>query len=186
VQYDCTEGTRFEIVERAGCTTSPQPERKKQAPNEIAGSEGMQAFRIPVVRIGGGYRHEVAELRPAFRYHDLRHTYCSRLVAAGVPLLEVQQLAGHKSYSTTLRYAHLSSDHRKRAVEKVEFSPFCSGLHIHSKSSLFARHFGETRKRKTIEVKMRLRTLHRSVRYQIGTGVDYAVKHYDPHQRDSP
>ena len=62
-----------------------------------------------------------ADLRPAFRYHDLRHTYCSRLVAAGVPLLEVQQLAGHKSYATTLRYAHLSPDHRKRAVEKVEF-----------------------------------------------------------------
>lgn len=62
-----------------------------------------------------------ADLRPAFRYHDLRHTFCSRLVAAGVPLLEVQQLAGHKSYSTTLRYAHLSPDHRKRAVEKVEF-----------------------------------------------------------------
>jgi integrase len=62
-----------------------------------------------------------ADLRPAFRYHDLRHTYCSRLAAAGVPLLEVQQLAGHKSYSTTLRYAHLSPDHRKRAIEKVEF-----------------------------------------------------------------
>jgi site-specific recombinase XerD len=62
-----------------------------------------------------------AELRPAFRYHDMRHTFCSRLVAAGVPLLDVQQLAGHKSYSTTLRYAHLSKDHRKRAVEKVSF-----------------------------------------------------------------
>lgn len=62
-----------------------------------------------------------AALRPAFRYHDLRHTFCSRLVAAGVPLLDVQQLAGHKSYSTTLRYAHLSHDQRKRAVEKVEF-----------------------------------------------------------------
>jgi integrase len=62
-----------------------------------------------------------AGLRPPFRYHDLRHTFCSRLVGAGVPLLEVQQLAGHKSYSTTLRYAHLSPDHRKRAVEKVEF-----------------------------------------------------------------
>jgi site-specific recombinase XerD len=62
-----------------------------------------------------------AELLQAFRYHDLRHTFCSRLVAAGVPLLEVQQLAGHRAYSTTLRYAHLSPDHLKRAVEKVEF-----------------------------------------------------------------
>jgi integrase len=62
-----------------------------------------------------------ADLRPAFRYHDLRHTFCSRLVAAGVPLLDVQRLAGHKLYSTTLRYAHLSPDQLKRAVEKVEF-----------------------------------------------------------------
>ncbi len=62
-----------------------------------------------------------ADLTPAFRYHDLRHTYCSRLVAAGVPLLEVQQLAGHKSFQTTLRYAHLSPGHLRRAVEKVRF-----------------------------------------------------------------
>ena len=62
-----------------------------------------------------------AGLVPAFRYHDLRHTYCSRLVAAGVPLLEVQQLAGHRSFQTTLRYAHLSPGHLKRAVEKVQF-----------------------------------------------------------------
>ncbi len=62
-----------------------------------------------------------AALASKFRYHDLRHTYCSRLVAAGVPLLEVQQLAGHASYTTTLRYAHLSPDHRRKAVEKVRF-----------------------------------------------------------------
>jgi integrase len=62
-----------------------------------------------------------ADLRPAFRYHDLRHTFCSRLVAAGVPLLEVQRLAGHRSFQTTLRYSHLAPDQLKRAVEKVEF-----------------------------------------------------------------
>jgi integrase len=62
-----------------------------------------------------------AELQPAFRYHDLRHTFCSRLATAGVPLLEIKELAGHASFTTTLRYAHLSPDRRKRAVEKVEF-----------------------------------------------------------------
>jgi integrase len=58
---------------------------------------------------------------PAFRYHDMRHTFCSRLVSAGVPLLEVKELAGHASYRTTLRYAHLGPDAGKRAVEKVKF-----------------------------------------------------------------
>lgn len=62
-----------------------------------------------------------ARLSSKFRWHDLRHTFASRLVAAGVPLLDVQKLCGHASFATTLRYAHLSSDHVKRAVEKVRF-----------------------------------------------------------------
>lgn len=62
-----------------------------------------------------------AELRPKFRYHDLRHTFCSRLVAAGVPLVVVQKLAGHKSYSTTLRYSHLADEQLDRECEKVAF-----------------------------------------------------------------
>lgn len=57
----------------------------------------------------------------AFRYHDLRHTFASRLAAAGVPLLEIQQLLGHKTLSMTLRYSHLSPDRRRKAVERVRF-----------------------------------------------------------------
>ncbi|MHB8422410.1 MAG: tyrosine-type recombinase/integrase [Leptospirales bacterium] len=41
-------------------------------------------------------------------WHTLRHIFCSRLVQAGIPLTTVQKLAGHKDYSTTLIYAHLS------------------------------------------------------------------------------
>lgn len=40
--------------------------------------------------------------------HCLRHTYCSHLVQAGVPLRTVQVLAGHASSRTTERYAHLA------------------------------------------------------------------------------
>jgi len=60
-----------------------------------------------------------AELRPAFRWRDLRHTFASRAALAGVPLLTIQQLCGHLSFETTLKYAHLSPDHRKQAVERV-------------------------------------------------------------------
>lgn len=62
-----------------------------------------------------------AALASKFRWHDLRHTFCSRLASAGVPLLQIQQLAGHASFATTLRYAHLSPDHQRKAVEKVRF-----------------------------------------------------------------
>jgi integrase len=51
-----------------------------------------------------------------FRFHDLRHTFASRLVMAGVNLKTIQELLGHKSYQMTLRYSHLSPEIRKQAV----------------------------------------------------------------------
>lgn len=48
--------------------------------------------------------------------HCLRHTYCSHLVMAGVPLRTVQVLAGHSSFTTTEKYSHLAPDHLKGAV----------------------------------------------------------------------
>jgi len=40
--------------------------------------------------------------------HDNRHTFCSRLVQAGVHLKVVQEAAGHASIASTMRYAHFA------------------------------------------------------------------------------
>src|ERR1700683_1957101 len=42
-----------------------------------------------------------------YHWHDCRHTFCSRLVLAGVPLAAVAEFAGHGSIMMTIRYARL-------------------------------------------------------------------------------
>ena len=48
--------------------------------------------------------------------HDLRHTFASRLVMRGVPLLDVSKLLGHATLTMTMRYAHLAPEAYDRAI----------------------------------------------------------------------
>lgn len=60
---------------------------------------------------------------PPIRFHDLRHTFATRLVEAGEDISVVQELLGHASILMTRRYAHPSPEHRQRAVAKLETYP---------------------------------------------------------------
>jgi integrase len=55
-----------------------------------------------------------------FHFHDLRHTFASHLVMAGVDITTVSKLLGHKSLKMTLRYAHLTPAHMAKAVNILD------------------------------------------------------------------
>lgn len=58
---------------------------------------------------------------PHFRFHDLRHSAASLLLAQGVPAKVVQERLGHSSIKTTLDvYAHVTPTMQRDAAEKVE------------------------------------------------------------------
>ena len=61
-----------------------------------------------------------AQIEPPFILYDLRHTYASRAVMAGVDLPTLAALLGHTSIQMTMRYVHPAEQHKKDAAIKLE------------------------------------------------------------------
>jgi integrase len=57
--------------------------------------------------------------RARLRFHDLRHTAASLMVAAAVPIFDVSKILGHSSVATTMRYAHFAPEAGRSAVDRL-------------------------------------------------------------------
>ena len=68
-----------------------------------------------------------AGLTPAPGFHALRHTYGTRLAAAGVPRLEIAGLLGHADEETTKRYIHATDDGRRLELIRDALGPRPAG-----------------------------------------------------------
>jgi len=55
-----------------------------------------------------------------FRWHDLSHTFSTRLAQAGVDLYKISKLSGHKDIKMTQCYAHHCPDSLRDGVEILE------------------------------------------------------------------
>src|ERR1051325_5042346 len=51
-----------------------------------------------------------------FRFHDLRHTFGTRLADAGVDVVKIKELMGHASIVTTMRYIHATDQGKRGAI----------------------------------------------------------------------
>lgn len=100
--------------------------------------DGKPFIRKPIRRWFEGILDK-AQIKD-FSWHCLRHTFCSRLVMAGVPLKTVQELMGHKTIQMTARYAHLAPEHLRSAVEMIATPQNLSSSTLnHSIHSTFPR-----------------------------------------------
>lgn len=90
-------------------TLSPAGDRVFQYDGHPIDDCNTRAFQKAVVRSKVG----------PLRWHDLRHTFAAWAVQSGVPLYELMQLGGWRTYSMVIRYAHLAPDHLAKSAEKI-------------------------------------------------------------------
>lgn len=55
-----------------------------------------------------------------FHFHDLRHTFATRLAQRGVDLYKISKLLGHYDISMTQRYAHHCPESLREGIEVLE------------------------------------------------------------------
>lgn len=114
---------------------SPKSKKSRVLPMTTRLAEALKAHRHLCERVlinpygrplsMGGVRLYLVRLQKKVKLppkgpHQLRHTFASRCVAAGVDVRELQELLGHSSLLTTERYVHLLKGHTRVAIEKLE------------------------------------------------------------------
>lgn len=63
----------------------------------------------------------VAGVVPIIRFHDLRHTAATTMLALGVPLFEVSRILGHSSINITAdRYGHLAIETVQASIDRMD------------------------------------------------------------------
>jgi len=67
----------------------------------------------------GGRRYRNNFKLEDVRLHDLRHSFASFAVSAGISLAIISGLLGYRSAQNTARYAHLANDPLKQATDIV-------------------------------------------------------------------
>lgn len=70
------------------------------------------------------FRKDVEEARvKRLRFHDLRHTGTTLMIADGYDYKTVQEICGHKEISTTMRYVHLLGDSIRKVAQGFSVAP---------------------------------------------------------------
>lgn len=106
---------------------------KASASDPEAGAVFLSSLGTPYRSFRSAFEHAVQKAGiDDFTFHDLRHTFASRLVMAGVDLPTVKELMGHKTIAMTLKYTHLQTDHKENAVRLLETCAVPSPVDFHN------------------------------------------------------
>jgi Phage integrase family len=88
---------------------------------EIIPTEPMHRWKV-------GYESARKIANVSCRFHDLRHTFISRLAESQASDLTVMALAGHVSRAMMERYSHIRMEAKRKAVDTLSGADFEPGV----------------------------------------------------------
>jgi integrase len=94
---------------------------RKQCAYEIVPSEPMHRWKV-------AWETARKKANVACRFHDLRHTFISRLAESQASDSTVMALAGHVSRAMMERYSHIRMEAKRRAVDGLSGTDFVPGV----------------------------------------------------------
>lgn len=89
----------------------------KRTGNPIGISTITKRYREVIKTLG--FNKGITDSTQKVVFHTLRHTFCSWLASKGVPILTISELAGHANVTMTRRYAKLSPDAKRDALQQL-------------------------------------------------------------------
>ena len=96
-------------------------------------SDGSMTPVVRKMRVDGNTAFRTALKRAGienFRFHDLRHTWASWLIQAGVPLSVLQEMGGWESIEMVQRYAHLAPNHLVEHARRIDEAMGINGTNM--------------------------------------------------------
>ncbi len=89
-------------------------------PDENGKQQELISRTFPRVVKNLKFNEGIKDRRQKVCFHTLRHTFASWLALQGETIQTISELLGHKTLQMTMRYSHLTPDHRKAAVNRLE------------------------------------------------------------------
>jgi len=91
-------------------------------PDENGKQQALISRTFPRVVDALKLNEGIKDRRQQVCFHTLRNTFASWLALQGEQIQTISELLGHKTLQMTIRYSHLTPDHRKAAVNRLEDS----------------------------------------------------------------
>jgi len=110
------KGRRVPLTARAHAALSRLRRTRAEEPGPFPSGRGKHPWIVASAFRRARTRGGLSD----FRFHDLRHTFATRLVRAGADLITVARLLGHSDLRMVQRYAHPGEADARRAVHALE------------------------------------------------------------------